>query len=214
MKASTSNTYRQRLIKVVDYIHDNLDGDLDVNTLADVAIMSPYHFHRIYREMVQETLNATIRRLRLQRAAVELIRSNLPIASIAKKVSYGSIEAFSRAFTKQFGDTPSQYREKKQQTEIAIEPYVTMLPTHQKEYQQMFDIEMKEIEEINLHGYYHQGDYMEVANVFDRLFMYAGSKTCSMKIPDRLDYILMTHNRFQKNNCVPWPVSPPRLMHK
>ena len=76
MKTSTSSTYRQRLTQVVDFIHDNLEGDLSVNTLAEIAFMSPYHFHRIYREMAQETLNATIRRLRLQRAATELIRSD------------------------------------------------------------------------------------------------------------------------------------------
>lgn len=176
MKTSTSNNYRHRLTQVVDYIHKNLDGDLDVNTLADVAIMSPYHFHRIYREMAQETINATIRRLRLQRAAVELIRSDRPIASIAKQVSYGSIEAFSRAFSKQFGDTPSHYREIKKVTDNTEEPFIAMLPINKKEYQTMYKIEIIETEKTPLHGFFHQGDYLEVGAVFEKLFMYAGSK--------------------------------------
>lgn len=70
MKKTTAENYRQRVIRVIEYIHDHLDDDLNINLLADVAFMSPYHFHRIYREMARETLNATIRRLRLQRAAV------------------------------------------------------------------------------------------------------------------------------------------------
>lgn len=175
MKNSTSNTYRQRLTQVIDYIHNNLNGDLSVNTLADIAIMSPYHFHRIYREMAQETLNATIRRLRLQRAAVELIRSDMPIASIAKQVSYGSIEAFSRAFTKQFGDTPSHYREQKQAKQISQEPYIAMLPITEKEYDLMYEVEMIQMEELPLYGYHHQGDYMEIGSTFEKLFIYAGS---------------------------------------
>lgn len=175
MKTSTSSNYRQRLIRVVDYIHDNLEGDLSVNVLADVAFMSPYHFHRIYREMAQETLNATIRRLRLQRAAAELIRSNLSIANIAKQVSYGSIEAFSRAFAKQFGDTPSSYREQKKSVEINPEPFIVMLPTKEKEYHAMYTVEIIDIEKTPIYGYPHKGDYMEIGAVFEKLFIYAGS---------------------------------------
>lgn len=176
MKTSTSSTYRQRLTQVVDFIHDNLEGDLSVNTLAEIAFMSPYHFHRIYREMAQETLNATIRRLRLQRAATELIRSDLPIANIAKQVSYGSIEAFSRAFTKQFGNTPSSYREQKKTIDITEEPYIAMLPTKEKEYQVMYTIEIMDMKNTPLYGYPHKGDYMEIGTVFEKLFIHAGSK--------------------------------------
>lgn len=102
MKDSTSASYRQRLTMVIDYIHDNINGNLDVNTLADVALLSPYHFHRIYRELMQEPVNATVRRLRLQKAAIHLIRTDKSLSTIAKEVSYGSVEAFTRAFTKQF----------------------------------------------------------------------------------------------------------------
>ncbi|MES9981658.1 MAG: AraC family transcriptional regulator, partial [Candidatus Thiodiazotropha sp. 6PLUC5] len=79
MKQSTTDSYRQRVIRVIEYIHNHLDEDLTVTVLADVAFMSPYHFHRIYRKLARETLNATIRRLRLQRAAVELITSTKPL---------------------------------------------------------------------------------------------------------------------------------------
>lgn len=177
MKTSTGQNYRQRLTRVVDYIHDNLEGDLNVNRLAEIALMSPYHFHRIYRELAQETLNATIRRLRLQRAAAELIRSTQPISSIAKQVSYGSIEAFSRAFTKQFGTTPSQYREEKQMDgNVSLEPFVAMLPTQTKVYEKMYDVEIIDHKEINLVGYPYQGDYLEIGSEFEKMFIYAGSR--------------------------------------
>ena len=177
MKQTTSKTYRQRLTLVIDYIHQHFDSDLDVNTLAEVAMMSPYHFHRIYRELAQETVNGTVRRLRLQRAAVELIRSEQSLSNIAKKVSYGSLEAFSRAFTKQFGESPSDYRETKRNRKVANDqPFIAMLPTEKKVYDTMFTTEMMNLEATEVAFYPHQGDYMEIGAVFEKLFMYGVSQ--------------------------------------
>ena len=176
MKPSTARNYQQRLAQVIDYIYNHLDGDLSVNTLAEVALMSPYHFHRIYREMAQETVNATIRRLRLQRAAVELIRSTQSIARIAKQVAYGSQEAFSRAFSQQFGESPVEYRQSRQaQPPPTAEPFIAMLPIQLMEYTEMFDVEINEITPTKLLGYRHQGDYNEIGALYEKLFINAGS---------------------------------------
>ena len=176
MKQTTSNSYKKRLIKVIDYIHANLEHDLDINTLANIACMSPYHFHRIYRELSHETVNNTVRRLRLQRAAVELIRSKQPISHIARLVSYKSIEAFSRAFTKQFGETPSDYRNNKQApSNINYEPFIAMLQTTTKVYDIMYNVEILQLPKIDIISYDHKGDYMEIGAVFEKLFIYAST---------------------------------------
>ncbi|MCU7905401.1 MAG: AraC family transcriptional regulator [Candidatus Thiodiazotropha sp. (ex Epidulcina cf. delphinae)] len=176
MKQTTRQNYRHRITKVIDYIHNNIGGDLSVNVLADIAVMSPYHFHRIYRELARETLNATIRRLRLQRAAVELIRSTQPISRIAKSVSYGSQEAFSRAFTQQFGETPSEYREAgKAQENLDTEPFIAMLPNETQVYKEMYQVDIIDSQPIQLFGYKHQGDYMEIGATFEKLFIYGAS---------------------------------------
>ena len=178
MKETTGKNYRQRLTRVIDYMHDHFDRDLDVNTLAEVAMMSPYHFHRIYRKLAQETVNATVRRLRLQRAAAELIRSQKTLSEIANLVSYGSLQAFSRAFTKQFGESPSEYRDAKraQQAAIIDQPFIAMLPTEEKVYKDMFTVEIMNLEAIHVAAYSHQGDYMEIGAVFEKLFMYGVSQ--------------------------------------
>lgn len=176
MKKTTRANYRQRLTAVIDYIHDNINGDLDVNTLADVAFMSPYHFHRIYRELVQETVNATVRRLRLQQAAINLIRTDQSIQAIAQGVSYGSVEAFTRAFTKQFGVSPATYRNTKKWDSSGDEPFIAMLPTEQKRYDTMFNVDMLTVDEMQLAGYPHKGDYMEIGSTFEKLFMNANSQ--------------------------------------
>ena len=58
--------------------------------------MSPHHFHRIYHAMQGETAADTVRRLRLHRAAVELITGELPVTRIARRAGYGSQEAFTQ----------------------------------------------------------------------------------------------------------------------
>jgi AraC family transcriptional regulator len=176
MKQTTTNHYRQRLIKVVDYMYANINGDLSVNRLADIAAMSPYHFHRIYRQLAHETVNATVRRLRLQQAAAKLISTNLPLKTIANQVSYNSLEAFSRAFTKEFDETPSEYRDLRYTPSTKMEPFIAMLPNKTMEYTTMYDIEVLELESIQLIGYKHKGDYMQIGQVFEKLFIDAGSQ--------------------------------------
>ncbi|MCU7845754.1 MAG: AraC family transcriptional regulator [Candidatus Thiodiazotropha sp. (ex Monitilora ramsayi)] len=176
MKQSTADSYRQRVIRVVEYIHDHLDADLNVNRLAEVAFMSPYHFHRIYRELAQETLNATIRRLRLHRAAGELIRSTKPILRIAREAAYGSPEAFSRAFVQYFGESPADYRRARRDREgREAHAFVAMLSTDIKEYRDMYTVEILETDPVRLAGYHHQGDYMEIGRAFEKLAVYAAS---------------------------------------
>ncbi|MCU7829107.1 MAG: AraC family transcriptional regulator [Candidatus Thiodiazotropha sp. (ex Myrtea sp. 'scaly one' KF741663)] len=176
MKQSTADSYRQRVIRVVEYIHDHLDADLNVNRLAEVAFMSPYHFHRIYRELAQETLNATIRRLRLHRSAGELIRSTKPILRIAREAAYGSPEAFSRAFSQHFGESPADYRSARRDREgREAHAFVAMLSTDIKEYSDMYTVEILETDPVRLVGYHHQGDYMEIGRAFEKLAVYAAS---------------------------------------
>jgi len=176
MKKTTSDSYRRRLSRVIDHIHDNIKSELDVNTLAEIAFMSPYHFHRIYRELMLETVNATVRRLRLQKAAIDLIRTDQSIQTIAHEVSYSSSEAFSRAFSKQFDMSPIEYRNTKQKDSKFDEPFITMLPTDKKRYERMFNVEELELDEIHLAGYSHKGDYMKNASAFDKLIMNAASQ--------------------------------------
>lgn len=70
MSISKANTdYETRLTRVVDYIYDHLEDNIRFDDLAEVACLSPWHWHRVYSSMRGETIAATIRRLRLSRAA-------------------------------------------------------------------------------------------------------------------------------------------------
>lgn len=83
---------------MIVFIHDHLDEDIDLNRLADVACLSPYHWHRIYHAINGETIAVTVRPLRLHRAAGLLANTPMPVETIAQMSGYGGVAAFSRAF--------------------------------------------------------------------------------------------------------------------
>jgi AraC family transcriptional regulator len=99
-----------RLLRLLAYIHDNLDGDLSLDTLAEVACMSRFHWHRVFRAVTGETLADAIRRIRLLKAANALVLEDRPLAEIAKRCGYPNLASFSRAFSAAHGMSPGAFR--------------------------------------------------------------------------------------------------------
>jgi AraC family transcriptional regulator len=169
---TTRSDYAIRLERVFTWLVDHLDETLDLSRLADVACMSPYHFHRIYHAMQGETATETVRRLRLHRAAVELIAGELPVSRIARRAGYGSHEAFTRAFKTAYGVPPARYRAAFvpmptiHRTEDAMETVDTGM-----RYQAM----LRELSKITVATLPHQGDYQKIPSTFMRLASMAGA---------------------------------------
>ena len=110
MKPETLNHYGQRLEPVLRWLASHPDADPDLYRLADLACLSPYHFHRVYRALMGETVNATVQRIRMHRAAVALGRSEASLREVAQRAGYESDAAFNRAFGATFGISPGRYR--------------------------------------------------------------------------------------------------------
>ena len=79
MKESTEQLYKQRILHVQMYIQQNLDRELSLEELARESYFSVYHFHRVFRAVVGESLKEHIRRHRLERAAYFLKHTNQSI---------------------------------------------------------------------------------------------------------------------------------------
>jgi AraC family transcriptional regulator len=109
-RASTAADYSRRLVRVAEHIGENLDRRIELDELAEIACFSVYHFHRIYRAMMGETVHETAMRLRMQRASSDLKRSDRPMLEIARRAGYGSVAAFARAFRGHFGAPPAAFR--------------------------------------------------------------------------------------------------------
>jgi AraC family transcriptional regulator len=96
--------------RLTDVVLNSLDEEGATPHLARRAFWSRTHFHRLFRALAAETPGAMRRRLLLERAAWQLGRTKVPVTDIAFESLYGSLEAFTRAFRKAFGISPSLYR--------------------------------------------------------------------------------------------------------
>lgn len=97
-------------MRVLVELQRRLDEPIDAADLAKIACISPFHFHRVFRAMVGESVMEHVRRLRLERAAHRLKFTDQPVAEIALGASYEAHEAFTRAFGALFGESPSEFR--------------------------------------------------------------------------------------------------------
>lgn len=105
-----NHLYQKKIQRVLRHIEKNLDALPSLDELAEVAHFSPFHFHRVFKSLVGESVAAYVRRLALQRAAWQVSYSQASIIGIALDAGYESPEAFTRAFRAAFGVSPSQYR--------------------------------------------------------------------------------------------------------
>ena len=113
MKYITYNDYTQRINKVIAYINNHLDETLDLKTLANQAALSDFHFHRIFKALKGEAIGGYITRLRLEATARLLRYTALTIEEIAFNIGYETPASLSKAFKKQYGITPTEYRTNK-----------------------------------------------------------------------------------------------------
>ncbi|MFD1019151.1 AraC family transcriptional regulator [Thalassobacillus hwangdonensis] len=94
----------------INYIEENLAGEIDYEEIASRALCSEYHFKRMFSFLAGVPLSEYIRRRRLTLAAFEICNGNEKIIDVAIKYGYQSPDAFTRAFQQMHGITPSQAR--------------------------------------------------------------------------------------------------------
>lgn len=104
----SSSIRPDRLRDLVDLVLENLDQGLDGRSLADQAYLSRFHFDRLLTSGLGESPASFRRRLLLERSAWQLLRG-AGVTEAGLDAGYGSTEAFSRAFRRAFGESPSQF---------------------------------------------------------------------------------------------------------
>lgn len=160
--ATAWSVYEARLRRVSAHIHEHLDEELDMDRLADIACMSSYHWHRIYRAIYGETLAVTVKRLRLHRAAGDIVRTNLSVGEIARRSGYPNLQSFNRIFKSVYGMPPARYRKEGSHTVFKQQP--------RGKASIMFDVTLRTTETIRLVGVAHRGSYMQISHAFETLF--------------------------------------------
>lgn len=110
MKVETKNEYNKAINQSVDYINGHLNESIDLKIIAGVANISEFHFHRIFKAYIGESVGTYISRLRLENAAQKLQITDFTLTEIAEKTGYQSQYSLSKAFKKHFGVTPSAFK--------------------------------------------------------------------------------------------------------
>ena len=99
------------LADVLAYIEAHRDEPLTVAELASVAGFSPYHFSRLFTARFGESVMGYVRLCRLQAASLRLTGdAPPPLAELAFDCGFESQEAFTRAFRREFGVPPGQFK--------------------------------------------------------------------------------------------------------
>jgi len=107
----SKSEYITRINRVMEYIEHQINHQINLDSMAQIAHFSPFHFHRIFTVLVGETPANFLQRIRIEKTAQQL--KDYPdktISDIAFDCGFSSVSLFSRTFRKHFGVSAKEYR--------------------------------------------------------------------------------------------------------
>ncbi|RQR31676.1 GyrI-like domain-containing protein [Burkholderia sp. Bp9142] len=154
--------YATRVARVHEYIRTHLDDTLDLNRLAEIACLSPYHWQRVYRALYGESIVLTVRRMRIVRASEDLVCTALQLDAIARRAGYGSTHAFARAFRDAYGVPPAQHRR------AGVHRPIYPLQRGEEDMVK-HEVEIRRLPELHGYAVAHTGAYLKVGDAFGQI---------------------------------------------
>ncbi len=205
----TSEEHFKRIRKVLNYIDQNLQDELSLEKLAEIGAYSAFHFHRIFRGIIGETLQEYITRKRLEKAAMVLShQKQKSIEDIFSEVGFKSHSTFSKIFKKHFGVSPSVFRKNTPekfskilpinsnngQKEVIFQQYLYHLNQMKNFMETNAKIEVKEMPEMHLASVLSLG-IQNVGNAYHQLISWAISKNLFPR--ENVKMISVYHDSFK-----------------
>lgn len=181
--------YIKRINAILVFIDENLDSELSLEMVAKVGLYSPFHLHRIFKAITNETLNSYITRKRIEKtASILLHRKNISITELSLQFGFNSNSSFTRAFKKFYGISPSEFRKSKQkyskisqveskngQVKAMSEEYICNINNQINWIKMNAKIEIKEMPKIDL-AYITQIGHEGLVNAYAKLIKWAAPK--------------------------------------
>jgi AraC family transcriptional regulator len=109
-KPTTHRVDHMRLRSALDYISANLDKEITLVELAQVAGVSVFHFARTFARAMGVSPSRYVSGMRLEKAMAGIAAGKFSLAEIAFKAGFSSQASFTRAFYRVTGLTPGEYR--------------------------------------------------------------------------------------------------------
>jgi AraC family transcriptional regulator len=195
MLQSTKTAYRKeyisRINKAIDFIEQNLENELNLDTISEAACFSKYHFHRIFSAFTQETLHSFVQRKRLERAASYIITQPvLTVSEIAYKCGFSSLSAFSRAFQQRFGMSASELSNdgydkfsknrklhgKYGKINLNTSLYLRMEEIVKPKINVKMEVQIKDLPDMHVAYVRHTGAFNQVYKAYEKLMAWAGPR--------------------------------------
>ncbi len=108
------------------WLESHLDQHLSLDNVALKAGYSKWHLQRMFKDVTGHAIGAYIRARRLSKAAVALRLTSRPILDIGLQYRFDSQQTFTRAFKKQFNQTPAWYRLSSEWNSCGIRPPIRL----------------------------------------------------------------------------------------
>ena len=206
----TSEEHIKRIRKVLNFIEENLDNELSLEDLAEIGNYSPFHFHRIFRGIIGETLQEYINRNRMEKSAMLLSHhKNKSLEEVFSEVGFKSNSAFSKTFKKYFGVSPSVFRKNTPekfskilpmnsnigQKEVVFQQYLYNNINQMKNFMEAnAKIKVKELSEMHLASVLSIG-VQNIDNAYNKLISWGISKNIFPR--ENVKMISVYHDSFK-----------------
>ncbi len=190
MENKYQKEYINRINRVLDYVEMNFDKDLSLEKLSEVAMFSPFHFHRIFYAFTGETINDFVKRKRIEKAARLLLgNTNTPISEVAYYCGFNSVSVFCRNFKAHFGKSAQEFRKthrtqksknsqsesKNSQSSSFPHNYVCRVKSFNN-ISMNKTMEIKKMPVMNLVYCRHKGEFAKIEVAYKKLFKWAGAR--------------------------------------
>ena len=187
--------YITNVNRAIDYIEKNIKTSIRLEDVAKASGFSIFHFHRIFKAIMNENVNQFIRRLKVEKAALMIFSNpSYSITEIAIKNGFSSSQVFSKEFKAFFNVTPSEYKNSKiehmnsnkKKDYILQVSYNSINSRPTINYKSIIDknmeIQIKTLPDMTLAYIRHIGAYKNNPSLFEELF----GRLCSWAGPRNL----------------------------
>lgn len=202
-------TLQDKVQEVLVTIGNQLEQEWTVESVSKLAGYSPYHFHRIFRGLTGESIAACISRLRLERAAFQLIASDRSIQEIWAASGFNSGEVFGRNFRKAYNKTPSAFRAEYQKIwQLPGRVHLGQkMETASQGNAESFPVTIQTLSDIRVLGLRFVGPYLQAAEIWPELLQFAQEQNIRLGPASRLgichdDPDLTEASRLRYDGCL------------
>ena len=180
-----------RLNTAITFIEENLSEKLSLEIVAEKAHFSPFHFHRLFKIIVDETVNNFINRKRIEKAAAYLLHQKEKNSTeIAEKVGFSNLSSFSKSFKKFYGISPNKFKEESPdkyskiskieskigKVTITFEQYICNINNALNWLKMKTNPEIKKVPRLDLATISHKGKMEAIGSVYNKLVKWATPK--------------------------------------